>query len=81
MGIGGVEQLGVPVGAGGEPATTDDVLLGGHDLDRGAAFVRVHADHDPRGLLVVHRSAPLLVPTLVVSSWEGTATYGWAYPS
>ena len=54
----------VALDGGVEPATTDDGLVGDHHLDRDAAFVRVHPDHDPRNLLfhdVLRCLEPLLV--------------------
>ena len=36
---------GEPVRIGGEPATAQDRLVGGHHLDRGRPLVRVHPDH------------------------------------
>ena len=42
----------VALDRGAAPATTDHRFVGQHHLDRDAAFVRVHPDHDPRNLLV-----------------------------
>ena len=38
---------GEPGRVGGEPAATEDRLVGGHHLDRDRPLVRVHPDHDP----------------------------------
>jgi hypothetical protein len=49
---------------GGEPAVPDDLLAGGHDLDRDRALVRVHPDHHWCAAVVVtflalaHREPP-----------------------
>ena len=57
-----------------EPAAAHDGLVGGHHLDRHAALVRVHPDHDPRNLLLhVEPPSPETDYRLGV---EGTAAYG-----
>ena len=63
---------GEPVLVGGIPATTEDRLVTGHDLDRDRAFVRVHPDHDPLLLLMFHHHVHLLIDT-DRSGQEGTA--------
>jgi hypothetical protein len=51
------EHRGEPIDVGGEPAAAEHALVAGHHLDRDAAFVRVHADHD-RTFLDVHDALP-----------------------
>jgi len=57
---------------GAEPAATQHLLVGVHDLDRHRPLVRVHPDHDPSCLLL-HAVLPTFDP-MWLSSREGTAT-------
>jgi hypothetical protein len=60
-----LEHRGVALDAGVEPAAADDDLVGRHHLDRDAALVRVHPDHDPLRVrnLLLHVNLPRPEPT------------------
>jgi hypothetical protein len=84
LGVG--EQRPVAGRVGGEPATADDGLIAGHDLDRDRALVWVHPDHDPRGwavlgALFVHLWCLPTSNLMGLSSGEGNATSSCANPS
>ena len=74
-----VPHRGVAVGVGGELASTNDDLVGGHHLDGGRPLVRIHPDHDPWHVLT-HDVPPSPCP-MRFRAWEGTASTSRAFPS